>query len=264
MTTFRTHYDNLKVTRDAPNAVIRAAYKALIQKYHPDIFDGTEQEALRLAKLIKNSYDVLIDSVKRAEHDIWISKQEDEVKQHAEHNQQTEEQQKQNVQHESVPSQQSPPQNQSYVPVTNQSNNFLRYVFAVLACFVLVLSFGLVNKFLVQLAQGLLSGSIIGGIAGLIYVYALSFTWRTITKKSEVLLADITQWQTRLSTPKTEALSFGLSEEDIEYLGIPIKAIRYFKKYGISEEQLSKAISQGKIRGVLCRNILWVQDKKTV
>ncbi len=273
MTTFRTHYDNLKVTRDAPNAVIRAAYKALIQKYHPDIFDGTEQEALRLAKLIKNSYDVLIDSDKRAEHDSWISKQEgqdaevkkqeEKVKQQAENNQQTGEQQKQNIPHKYLQSQQSP-QHQSYVPVTNQSNNFLRYIFAVLACLVLVLSFGLVNKFLVQLAQGLLSGSIIGGIAGLIYVYALSFTWRAITKKSEVLLADITQRQTLLSTPKAEALSFGLSEEDIEYLGIPIKAIRYFKKYGISEEQLSKAISQGKIRGVLCRNILWVQDKKTV
>ena len=31
-----THYDNLKVTRGAPAEVIRAAYKALSQRYHPD------------------------------------------------------------------------------------------------------------------------------------------------------------------------------------------------------------------------------------
>ncbi|MEI6336092.1 MAG: DnaJ domain-containing protein [Methylococcaceae bacterium] len=66
MTIFRTHYDNLKVTRDAPNAVIRAAYKALIQKYHPDIFNGSEQEALRITKLIKNFYEVLIEPDKRS------------------------------------------------------------------------------------------------------------------------------------------------------------------------------------------------------
>ena len=36
MTKVRTHYDNLKVARNAPPEVIRAAYKALAQKYHPD------------------------------------------------------------------------------------------------------------------------------------------------------------------------------------------------------------------------------------
>lgn len=55
MASIRTHYDNLKVARDAPDAVIRAAYKALMQKFHPDKFEGTEQEALRIAKLIKQS-----------------------------------------------------------------------------------------------------------------------------------------------------------------------------------------------------------------
>ncbi len=80
MAAFRTHYENLKIARNAPDAVIRAAYKALMQNYHPDKFEGSEQEGLRIAKLIKNSYDVLIDPVKRAEHDRWISKKEAEAK----------------------------------------------------------------------------------------------------------------------------------------------------------------------------------------
>jgi len=91
---------------------------------------------------------------------------------------------------------------------------------------------------------------------------ALYVKMRISQLRSE-LLAEVIQRQTLLSDPKTEALSFGLSEKEIEYLGMPIKAIRYVKKYGMSEEKLSKAIGQGKIRGVLCRDILWVQDKKT-
>ena len=35
MPTIRTHYDNLKVARNAPPEVIRAAYRVLAQKYHP-------------------------------------------------------------------------------------------------------------------------------------------------------------------------------------------------------------------------------------
>ena len=36
MSKFRTHYDNLKVSRDAPIEVIQAAYRSLARKYHPD------------------------------------------------------------------------------------------------------------------------------------------------------------------------------------------------------------------------------------
>lgn len=76
------------------------------------------------------------------------------------------------------------------------------------------------------------------------------------------LLAEVTHHQAHLSNPSVEAAAFGLSEEEIEYLGTPIKAIRYVEKYGVSKEKLSKAIGLGKIRGVLCRDILWVQDRK--
>jgi DnaJ-class molecular chaperone len=33
MAKLRTHYDNLKVAGNAPGALIKAAYKALMQKY---------------------------------------------------------------------------------------------------------------------------------------------------------------------------------------------------------------------------------------
>ena len=76
------------------------------------------------------------------------------------------------------------------------------------------------------------------------------------------LLAEVAQRQAQLSDPGNEARSYGLSEEEIEYLGNPIKAIRYLDKYRVSEDKVSKAISKGKIRGVLCRGVLWVQDRK--
>ncbi|TAK62727.1 J domain-containing protein [Methylobacter sp.] len=84
MTNIRTHYDNLKVTRDAPVSVIRAAYKALCQTFHPDKFQGSSEEAERVIKLVNASYAVLIDPVKRAGHNAWIREQEAQAKQQSE------------------------------------------------------------------------------------------------------------------------------------------------------------------------------------
>ncbi|WP_333874834.1 J domain-containing protein [Methylobacter sp.] len=81
MPEFRTHYDNLKIRRNASNATIRAAYKALMQKYHPDKFDGSVQEALRITKIIQHSYEILIHFDKRAKHDRWISELEAKFRQ---------------------------------------------------------------------------------------------------------------------------------------------------------------------------------------
>lgn len=79
MAKFRTHYDNLNVSRDAPASVIKAAYKALCQKYHPDKYIGGHDEALRIMKNINGAYAVLSDSAKRAGYDQWIDKQEREL-----------------------------------------------------------------------------------------------------------------------------------------------------------------------------------------
>ena len=75
MKNFRTHYDNLNVARNADIAVIKAAYKALAQKYHPDR-NPDNSNAERIMKIINTAYQVLSDPVRRAEHDKWIDEQE--------------------------------------------------------------------------------------------------------------------------------------------------------------------------------------------
>jgi hypothetical protein len=68
----------------------------------------------------------------------------------------------------------------------------------------------------------------------------------------------------QLSDPATKARNCGLSVDEIAYLGTPIEAVRYVEKYKSSKEKLSRAISHGRIRGVMCRGVLWVQDKKYI
>lgn len=75
MKKFRTHYDNLNVARTADIAVIKAAYKALAQKYHPDR-NPDNPNAERIMQIINKAYEVLSDPIKRAEHDRWIDEQE--------------------------------------------------------------------------------------------------------------------------------------------------------------------------------------------
>ncbi len=58
----------------------------------------------------------------------------------------------------------------------------------------------------------------------------------------------------QLSDPANEARAFGLSEEDIEYLRKPIKAVRYIEKYRVSEDteahrHFGQAIRGGQPRG---------------
>ena len=77
MSKIRTHYDNLKIARNAPVSLIRAAYKVLLQQHHPDKVEGEkQQDALRITQLIREYYDVLSDPIKRAEHDKWIKEKE--------------------------------------------------------------------------------------------------------------------------------------------------------------------------------------------
>ncbi len=70
----KTHYAILKVTQDAPDEVISAAYKALALKYHPDRA-GDSPEAMAVMQEINISYKILSDPKKRAEHDRWIAQQ---------------------------------------------------------------------------------------------------------------------------------------------------------------------------------------------
>ena len=78
MAKIHTHYDNLKVARLAPQEVIRAAYKALSQKYHPDKNPGDEKAA-RIMAILNSAYGTLSDPVRRKEHDEWIAAEEWEI-----------------------------------------------------------------------------------------------------------------------------------------------------------------------------------------
>jgi curved DNA-binding protein CbpA len=78
MAKIHTHYDNLKVSRMAPQEVIRAAYKALSQKYHPDKNPGDEKAA-RIMAILNSAYETLSDPQRRKEHDEWITSEEWEI-----------------------------------------------------------------------------------------------------------------------------------------------------------------------------------------
>jgi hypothetical protein len=77
-----THYDNLKVARRAPQEVIRAAYKALSQKYHPDKNPG-DVKAAHVMAMLNSAYGILADPQRRREHDEWIAAEEWEAESQA-------------------------------------------------------------------------------------------------------------------------------------------------------------------------------------
>lgn len=70
-----THYDTLKITHDAPPEIVRAAYKVLAQKYHPDHNVG-DAEAVQMMQMVNEAYRILSNPEKRKEHDNWIKTQE--------------------------------------------------------------------------------------------------------------------------------------------------------------------------------------------
>lgn len=64
------YYESLKVSQDAPVEVIRAAYRTLSLKYHPDR-NGADECAHVMAAL-NEAYEVLSHPVKKREYDSWI------------------------------------------------------------------------------------------------------------------------------------------------------------------------------------------------
>jgi len=69
----KTFYQVLGVLEDAEQVVIRAAYKALSQKYHPDkALNEKAPDSPRMAD-INRAYDTLSDPAKRAEYDAYLS-----------------------------------------------------------------------------------------------------------------------------------------------------------------------------------------------
>ena len=75
-----SHYENLKVARDASPEAIRAAYRTLTRKHHPDRHPDSA-EAQRIMSVVNVAYAVLSDPAKRREHDRWIRQAEGPVAQ---------------------------------------------------------------------------------------------------------------------------------------------------------------------------------------
>jgi len=65
------YYDLLEVSPNASGEVIRAAYKSLMQRYHPDRNPGDAAIAERAA-LVTRAYDVLSQDEKRAAYDLSL------------------------------------------------------------------------------------------------------------------------------------------------------------------------------------------------
>lgn len=68
------YYEVLMVTRDAAPEVIRAAYKVLTQKWHPD--RNSHESALEIMALLNRAYDELSDPGRRQEYDEWLAETE--------------------------------------------------------------------------------------------------------------------------------------------------------------------------------------------
>lgn len=80
--TMRTHYHNLQVQEGADPAVIKASFKALAQRYHPDRNPDDPQEAERIFRIIAAAYEVLSDPAKRALYDASLKAIREQAESH--------------------------------------------------------------------------------------------------------------------------------------------------------------------------------------
>ena len=63
------YYAVLGISRNAEDVVIKAAYKALAQRYHPDKFQGPKETANKKMREINEAYEVLGNPKKRKQYD---------------------------------------------------------------------------------------------------------------------------------------------------------------------------------------------------
>ena len=68
------NYEILEVSQNASNEVIKAAYKSLMQRYHPDRNPGNP-DAAKHASLVIQAYEMLSDPSRRAAYDIDLKRE---------------------------------------------------------------------------------------------------------------------------------------------------------------------------------------------
>lgn len=76
----RTHYDNLHISKQASPEVVRAAYKVLAQKWHPDKNPNQQEKSERYFKIIRVAYEILSDPKSRAEYDAFLQASDETIK----------------------------------------------------------------------------------------------------------------------------------------------------------------------------------------
>lgn len=64
-----TYYDLLEIQPSASEEVIKMAYKALVKKYHPDVYKGDKDYAEEMIQKINAAYEILSDKEKRSMYD---------------------------------------------------------------------------------------------------------------------------------------------------------------------------------------------------
>lgn len=69
----KDYYAILGVNRNAEDVVIKAAYKALAQRYHPDKYKGPKHTANQKIREINEAYEILHDPVQRKKYDDTMS-----------------------------------------------------------------------------------------------------------------------------------------------------------------------------------------------
>ena len=70
----KNYYQILEIQAGAPKEVIKAAYRALVKKYHPDNYAGDINVANEKLRELSEAYEVLVDESKRREYDKQLNK----------------------------------------------------------------------------------------------------------------------------------------------------------------------------------------------
>lgn len=67
------YYELLEIREDASDEVIKMAYKALLRKYHPDVYKGDSEFAHEMTAKLNEAYGVLSDPEQKIIYDMMIS-----------------------------------------------------------------------------------------------------------------------------------------------------------------------------------------------
>lgn len=70
----KTYYEILGLLQHADDVVIKAAYKALAQKYHPDKHNFNAEISHRMMSELNSAFDVLGDPGKRKRYDVFLNR----------------------------------------------------------------------------------------------------------------------------------------------------------------------------------------------